>query len=188
MLCCQDVEILNFLKRERQNKEREKDKDRERSALCWTGSKSRQLPGPGESFLSTSFLRFQFQQQTTHPLFQKKLWSGGRAVRVGSRASSCDAAGGSAAPPQPLSGFPPPFFSLARACNLLAFFFSGQSFGRCAPLAQLRGRRAEKNERRVSLFVGCSLFQRKRQNKKNLKLKCTNSRSLAEAERSFSLL
>jgi hypothetical protein len=71
---------------------------------------------------------------------------------------------------------------------LLAFFFSGQSFGRCAPLAQLRGRRAEKNERRVSLFVGCSLFQRKRQNKKNLKLKCTNSRSLAEAERSFSLL
>jgi hypothetical protein len=71
---------------------------------------------------------------------------------------------------------------------LLAFFFSGQSFGRCAPLAQLRGRRAEKNERRVSLFVGCSLFQRKRQNKKKLKLKCTNSRSLAEAERSFSLL
>jgi hypothetical protein len=83
---------------------------------------------------------------------------------------------------------PPLFFSLARACNLLAFFFSGQSFGRCAPLAQLRGRRAEKNERRVCLFVGCSLFQRKRQNKKNLQFKCTNSRSLAEAERSFSLL
>jgi hypothetical protein len=147
VLCCHDVEILNFLKRERQNKEREKDKDRERSALCWTGSKSRQLPGPGESFLSTSFLRFQFQQQTTHPLFQKSFGraggrAGGRAVRVGSRASSCDAAGGSAAPPQPLSGCPPLFFSLA--CNLLAFFFSGQSFGRCAPLAQLRGRRAEK--------------------------------------------
>ena len=129
MLCCHDVEILNFLKRERQNKEREKDKDRERSALCWTGSKSRQLPGPGESFLSTSFLRFQFQQ-TTHPLFQKKLWSGGRAggravraVRVGSRASSCDAAGGSAAPPQPLSGCPP-FFSLSRAtCS--RFFLAG---------------------------------------------------------------
>ena len=109
-----------------------------------------------------------------------------RAVRVGSRASSCDTAGGSAAPPQPLSGSsPPPFLSLARACNLLAFFFSGQSFGRwrsCADAVR------KKKERRVCLLVGCSLFQRKRQNKTNLKLKCTNSRSLAEAERSFSLL
>ena len=81
---------------------------------------------------------------------------------------------------------PHPPFSLSRAL-LLAFFFSGQSFGCCALLAQLCGRRARKNERRVCLLVGCSLFQRKLQNKKNLKLKCTNS-SLAEAERSFSLL
>jgi hypothetical protein len=88
VLCCREVEILNFLKRERQNKEREKDKDRERSALCWTGSKSRQLPGLGESFLSTSFLRFQFRQ-TARPLFIKALVgraggrASGRAVRVG---------------------------------------------------------------------------------------------------------
>ena len=188
MLCCHDVEILNFLKRERQNKEREKDKDRERSALCWTGSKSRQLPGPGESFLSTSFLRFQFQQQTTHPLFQKSFGrAGGRAGGKGWLKSVVVRRGGRLRRPAAAAfRLPPLFFSLA--CNLLAFFFSGQSFGRCAPLAQLRGRRAEKNERRVCLLVGCSLFQRKRQNKKNLKLKCTNSRSLAEAERSFSLL
>lgn len=188
MLCCHDVEILNFLKRERQNKEREKDKDRERSALCWTGSKSRQLPGPGESFLSTSFLRFQFQQQTTHPLFQKALVgrAGGRAVRVGSRASSCDAAGGSAAPPQPLSGCPP-LFSLSRAtCS--RFFLAGNLLDAVRRWRSCADAVRKKNERRVCLLVGCSLFQRKRQNKKNLKLKCTNSRSLAEAERSFSLL
>jgi hypothetical protein len=48
---------FEFLKnRERQNKEREREReiDRDRSALCWICSKSRQLPGPGESsFLST---------------------------------------------------------------------------------------------------------------------------------------
>jgi hypothetical protein len=151
VLCCQDVEILNFLKRERQNKEREKDKDRERSALCWTGSKSRQLPGPGESFLSTSFLRFQFQQQTTHPLFQKALVgrAGGRAGGKGGKGGKgwlksvvLRRGGRLRRPAAAAFRLPPPFFSLA--CNLLAFFFSGQSFGRCAPLAQLRGRRAEK--------------------------------------------
>jgi hypothetical protein len=101
---------------------------------------------PESPFCRRHFCGFNFSSKPPTRFF-KKLWSGGRAVRavrVGSRASSCDAAGGSAAPPQPLSGCPPLFFSLARACNLLAFFFSGQSFGRCAPLAQLRGRRAEK--------------------------------------------
>jgi hypothetical protein len=125
------------------------------------------------------------------PAFSKKLWSGGRAGgRAGGKGwlkSVVVRRGGRLRRPAAAAfRLPPLFFSLA--CNLLAFFFSGQSFGRCAPLAQLRGRRAEKNERRVCLLVGCSLFQRKRQNKKNLKFKCTNSRSLAEAERSFSLL
>jgi hypothetical protein len=34
---------------------------------------------------------------------------------------------------------PPPFLSRSRV-QLARFFFSWQSFGRCAPLAQLRGR------------------------------------------------
>ena len=115
--------------------------------------------------------------------------AGGRAVRVGSRASSCDAAGGSAAPPQPLSGFPPPFFSLSRArATCSRFFLAGNLLDAVRRWRSCADAVRKKNERRVSLFVGCSLFQRKRQNKKNLKLKCTNSRSLAEAERSFSLL
>lgn len=150
MLCCHDVEILNFLKRERQNKEREKDKDRERSALCWTGSKSRQLPGPGESFLSTSFLRFQFQQQTTHPLFQKALVgrAGGRAGGKGGKGwlkSVVLRRGGRLRRPAAAAfRLPPPFFLSRARVQLARVFFSGQSFGRCAPLAQLRGRRAEK--------------------------------------------
>ena len=120
------------------------------------------------------------------PAFSKKLWSGGRAVRVGSRASSCDAAGGSAAPPQPLSGCPP-FFSLSRAtCS--RFFLAGNLLDAVRRWRSCADAVRKKNERRVCLLVGCSLFQRKRQNKKNLKFKCTNSRSLAEAERSFSLL
>ena len=130
------------------------------------------------------------------PAFSKKLWSGGRAggravravraVRVGSRASSCDAAGGSAAPPQPLSGCPP-LFSLSRAtCS--RFFLAGNLLDAVRRWRSCADAVRKKNERRVCLLVGCSLFQRKRQNKKNLKLKCTNSRSLAEAERSFSLL
>jgi len=190
VLCCQDVEILNFLKRERQNKEREKDRDRERSALCWTGSKSRQLPGPGESFLSTSFLRFQFQQQTTHPLFQKKLWSGGRAGGKGWLKSVVVRRGGRLRRPAAAAfRLPPPPFSLSRArATCSRFFLAGNLLDAVRRWRSCADAVRKKNERRVSLFVGCSLFQRKRQNKKNLKLKCTNSRSLAEAERSFSLL
>ena len=123
------------------------------------------------------------------PPFLKKALvgrAGRRAVRVGSRASSCDAAGGSAAPPQPLSGSHPPF-SLSRAL-WLAFFLAGNLLDAVRRWRSCADAVRKKNERRVCLLVGCSLFQRKRQNKKNLKFKCTNSRSLAEAERSFSLL
>lgn len=82
---------------------------------------------------------------------------------------------------------PPPFFSLSRAtCS--RFFLAGNLLDAVRRWRSCADAVRKKNERRVCLLVGCSLFQRKRQNKKNLKLKCTNSRSLAEAERSFSLL
>jgi hypothetical protein len=71
---------------------------------------------------------------------------------------------------------------------LLAFFLAGNLLDAVRRWRSCADAVRKKNERRVCLLVGCSLFQRKRQNKKNLKLKCTNSRSLAEAERSFSLL
>ena len=123
MLCCHDVEILNFLKRERQNKEREKDKDRERSALCWTGSKSRQLPGPGESLLSTSFLRFQFQQQTTHPLFQKALVgrAGGKGGKGWLKSVVLRRGGRLRRPAAAAFRLPPPFF-LSRVQLARVFF------------------------------------------------------------------
>ncbi len=110
------------------------------------------------------------------PFFLKAL--GGRAGgRV--RASSCDAGGGSAAPPPPLSGSPPLFFSRARACNVLAFFFAGNLLDAVRRWRSFAVRK--KNERRVCLLVGCSLFQRKLQYKKNLKFKCTKGASAAAA-------
>ena len=132
---------FEFLKnRERQNKERER--QMETGLLC-VGPVQKAgsfLVPESRRFCRRDFCGFYFKPPT--PFFSQKLWAGGqagrRAGRVGSRASSCDAAGGSAAPPQPLSVHPPFFLTRARAtCSL---FFSWQSFGRCAPLAQLRGR------------------------------------------------
>ena len=83
----------------------------------------------------------------------------------------------------------PPLFSLSRArATCSRFFLAGNLLDAVRRWRSCADAVRKKNERRVCLLVGCSLFQRKRQNKKNLKLKCTNSRSLAEAERSFSLL
>ena len=96
-----------------------------------------------------------------------------------------------AAPPPRRSRFPaaPPLFSLSRArATCSRFFLAGNLLDAVRRWRSCADAVRKKNERRVCLLVGCSLFQRKRQNKKNLKLKCTNSRSLAEAERSFSLL
>ena len=84
---------------------------------------------------------------------------------------------------------PPPLFSLSRArATCSRFFLAGNLLDAVRRWRSCADAVRKKNERRVCLLVGCSLFQRKLQNKKNLKLKCTNSRSLAEAERSFSLL
>jgi len=74
--------------------------------------------------LSTSFLRFQFQQQTTHPLFQKKLWSGGRAGGKGWLKSVVVRRGGRLRRPAAAAfRLPPPFFSLSRARATCSRFF-----------------------------------------------------------------
>ncbi len=116
--------------------------------------------------------------------------AGGHAGTFNPRASSCDAAGGSAAPPQPLSVHPPFFLTRARAtCSL---FLAGnlldavRRWRSCADARACSG--APKNERRVCLLVGCSLFQSKRQNVKNKKFKCPNGASAAAAVSAFVLV
>ncbi len=119
-----DVEILNFWKREKGKTKREREKDRERSALCRTGSKSRQR--------------------------RVVVFVGVIFAEAASRL--------------------PPIFSRARACNVLAFFLAGnllEAVRRWRSCVDARAcSRALNNKRRVCLLVGCSLFQRKRQNKK----------------------
>jgi hypothetical protein len=117
--------------------------------------------------LSTSFLRFQFQQQTTHPLFQKSFGrAGGRAGGKGWLKSVVVRRGGRLRRPAAAAFRLPPLFSLSRAtCS--RFFLAGNLLDAVRRWRSCADAVRKKNERRVCLLVGCSLFQRKRQNKKN---------------------
>ena len=138
-----------------------------------------------QTFCRRHFCGFNFSSKPPTPFF---LESFGRAGGEGWLRSVVLRRGGRLRRPAAAAfRLPPPCLSLARACNLLAFFLAGNLLDAVRRWRSCADAVRRKNERRVCLLVGCSLFQRKLQYQKNLKLKCTNS-SLAEAERSFSLL
>ena len=165
MPCCRDVEILNFLKK---RKAKQRERERQRKVCSVLDRFKKQAASWSRRVVVFVDVIFAVSISNHPPPFflqsfgQAGRREGGRAGRVGSRASSCDAAGGSAAPPQPLS-VSPPLFSLARACNLLAFFLAGnllyavRRWRSCADARACSG--APKNERRGVFWLGVVYFK-----------------------------
>jgi hypothetical protein len=121
-------------------------------------------------FVNVFFARFQFQQQTTHPLFFLKALggrAGGRAggngwlkyvvLRRGRRLRRPAAAA---------FRLPPPFYLSRARATCSRFFLAGNLLDAVRRWRSCADAVRRKNERRVCFLVGCSLFQRKRQNKK----------------------